>query len=75
MSNKKEHLAFGKKNYMWMLIGIITIAVGFFIMSLEDSPMGFGALGLTVGPIVIMTGFGINFYAILLKSPKTTTED
>ncbi|MBB6459463.1 DUF3098 domain-containing protein [Flammeovirga kamogawensis] len=74
MSNKKEHLAFGKKNYMWMLIGICMIALGFFIMSLESAPMGFGALGLTVGPIVTMAGFGVNFYAILLKPQGSSSE-
>lgn len=68
MSNNKEHLAFGKKNYMFMLIGIGLIMLGFFLMSLDSEPMGFGVLGLTVGPIVVMSGFGLNFYAILLNS-------
>ncbi|NME70187.1 DUF3098 domain-containing protein [Flammeovirga aprica] len=68
MSNNKDHLAFGKKNYQWMLIGILLIALGFFVMSLESAPMGFGVLGLTVGPIIVMSGFGLNFYAILLNS-------
>ncbi|OHX67978.1 DUF3098 domain-containing protein [Flammeovirga pacifica] len=74
MSNKKDHLAFGKKNFVWMLIGIFTIALGFIIMSMESAPMGFGALGLTVGPIIVVAGFGINFYAILLKSESTPQE-
>lgn len=75
MSNNKEHLAFGKKNYIWMLIGIALIAFGFFLMSLESAPMGFGALGLTVGPITVMLGFGLNFYAILLNPSKGSISD
>ncbi|KXX70254.1 DUF3098 domain-containing protein [Flammeovirga sp. SJP92] len=70
MSNNKEHLAFGKKNYKWMLFGILLIAAGFFVMSLDSEPMGFGVLGLTVGPIIVMSGFGLNFYAIL-ANPKS----
>lgn len=75
MSNNKEHLAFGKKNYLWMLIGIVLIALGFFIMSLESAPMGFGFLGLTAGPVIVMAGFGLNFYAILLNPKKGATAD
>ncbi|ANQ51323.2 DUF3098 domain-containing protein [Flammeovirga yaeyamensis] len=74
MSNNKEHLAFGKKNFVWMLIGIFTIVIGFAIMSMETAAMGFGSLGLTVGPIIVVAGFGINFYAILLKTPSAPEE-
>ncbi|MBT1706136.1 DUF3098 domain-containing protein [Chryseosolibacter indicus] len=60
-------LPFGKKNYQWMIIGIIILIVGFTIMSLDPNQHGFGFLGLTLGPIVIMAGFIIEIYAILHK--------
>lgn len=67
MTNK-EKLPFGKTNYTLMLAGIVTILTGFFIMSLDKSEFGFGFLGITLGPIVVLSGFGLEFFAILKKS-------
>ena len=53
-----------------MIIGIVTLIVGFTIMSLDSAPHGFGFLGLTLGPIVVMAGFIIEVYAILHKPTK-----
>ena len=64
MENK---LPFGKKNYQWMIIGVLTLMVGFIIMSLDNTQHGFGFLGLTLGPLVVMAGFIIEIYAILQK--------
>jgi hypothetical protein len=66
-----EHkLPFGKKNYQWMIIGIVTLAVGFIVMSLDKEQHGFGFIGLTLGPIIVMAGFIIEIYAILHKPTK-----
>lgn len=62
-------MPFGRQNYLIMLIGIGTILAGFFIMSLDKEEFGFGFLGLTLGPIVVMAGFVIEFFAILAR-PK-----
>lgn len=62
-----ERLPFGKKNYQWMVIGLIILVVGFIIMSLDSDAYGFGFLGLTLGPIVVMAGFVVEIYAILIK--------
>jgi len=67
MENKQK-LAFTKKNYILMLIGIGILIVGFTIMSLDTEPYGFGFLGLTLGPIIVMIGFIFQFFAILHKS-------
>jgi hypothetical protein len=64
MENK---LPFGKKNYQWIVIGIFTIILGFVIMSLDQKEHGFGFLGLTLGPVVVMAGFMMEIYAILHK--------
>jgi len=63
-------LPFGKKNYQWMIIGVVTLVVGFIIMSLDSTQHGFGFLGLTLGPLVVMAGFVIEIYAILQKPAK-----
>ena len=62
-------LPFGRQNYTLMLIGIGIILAGFFIMSLDKQEFGFGFLGLTLGPIVVMGGFVLEFFAILAR-PK-----
>jgi hypothetical protein len=65
-----DKLPFGKKNYQLMIIGIVTLIVGFTIMSLDTAPHGFGFLGLTLGPLVVMAGFILEIVAILHKPTK-----
>jgi hypothetical protein len=67
MSEKKQ-LGFAKINYIIMIVGVLVLMLGFFIMTLDNEPYGFGFLGLTLGPIIVMIGFAIEFVAILYKS-------
>lgn len=62
-------LPFGKKNYQWMAIGLVVITLGFIFMSIDREQHGFGFLGLTLAPIVVVAGFIIEVFAIL-HSPK-----
>ncbi len=66
MSNKTK-LAFTKKNYVLMIAGVLVLILGFVLMSLDNQPYGFGTLGLTVGPMTVLAGFAIEFFAILHK--------
>ncbi|MDH4092394.1 MAG: DUF3098 domain-containing protein [Cyclobacteriaceae bacterium] len=66
----QHKLPFGKKNYQLMIIGVLTLVIGFIIMSLDKQQHGFGFLGLTLGPIVVMSGFIIEIFAILHKPTK-----
>jgi hypothetical protein len=66
----ESKLPFGKKNYRLMIIGVVTLVVGFIIMTLDSQPHGFGFLGLTLGPIVVMAGFVIEIFAILHKPTR-----
>ena len=68
--NNKSKMAFGKKNYIFMIIGLVVILLGFFIMTLDNEEYGFGFLGITLGPIVLIAGFIIEFFAILTKNKK-----
>jgi uncharacterized membrane protein len=69
--SENRKLAFTKANYVIMIIGIIILSLGFFIMTLDKEPYGFGFLGLTLGPITVMLGFLIQFLAIFYKAkPK-----
>jgi len=64
MENK---LPFGKRNYQMMAIGLILLIIGFIIMSIDKADYGFGFLGLTLGPIIVMAGFIIEIFAILYR--------
>ncbi|MBI3483482.1 MAG: DUF3098 domain-containing protein [Bacteroidetes bacterium] len=65
-------LPFGKKNYQWMIIGVVTLIIGFTIMTMDKEPYGFGFLGITLGPIVVLLGFAIEIFAILHTPEKET---
>ena len=64
---ENNKLPFGKKNYRLMLAGIAIVILGFVLMSLDTEPYGFGFLGLTLGPLVVLAGFVLEFFAILSK--------
>lgn len=68
--DEKKNLAFGRKNYILMLVGIGVIALGLFVMTLDTGQYGHGFLGITLGPIIIMIGFIIEFVAIMVKDRK-----
>lgn len=52
-----------------MILGVILLALGFGIMSMDSDPYGFGFLGITLSPIVVMAGFIVEIFAILY-TPK-----
>lgn len=53
-----------------MIAGLITLIVGFIVMSLDKEPHGFGFLGLTLGPIIVVAGFIIQLVAILYRAEE-----
>ncbi|WP_018477452.1 DUF3098 domain-containing protein [Pontibacter roseus] len=66
MENRNK-LAFGRKNYILMLVGIVLLAVGFIIMTLDKEQYGLGFMGITLGPLVVMAGFIVELFAIMVK--------
>ncbi|MBS1488865.1 MAG: DUF3098 domain-containing protein [Bacteroidetes bacterium] len=62
-------LPFNKKNYRMMIIGVATVIIGFTVMTMDKTPHGFGFLGITLGPIIVLSGFVIEVIAIL-RSPQ-----
>ncbi|HLV15357.1 MAG TPA: DUF3098 domain-containing protein [Xanthomarina sp.] len=88
MGKKKlnEHaesaFVFGKKNYKFMLIGLAFIAIGFILMSgggSDDpnvfSPDIFSFRRIRLAPTLVLIGFGIQVYAILLNPNKKSKSD
>lgn len=57
-------------NYILMIVGVLVLLLGFYIMSIDTEDYGFGFYGITLGPIIVMLGFIIEFFAIMYKSKK-----
>ncbi len=53
-----------------MYLGIAVLILGLVVMTLDKTQYGFGFLGITLGPAILMAGFGIQFWAILYKPKK-----
>ncbi len=71
--SEKRKLAFSRINYVMMIAGIAILILGFIIMTLDSEPYGFGFLGLTLGPVMVLLGFLIQFVTIMYK-PKTNAD-
>ncbi len=72
--SENKNLPFGKMNYIIMLVGIAALIIGFYIMTLDGEPYGFGFLGITLGPIIVFFGFVIEFVAIFYKPKENNKE-
>lgn len=70
MIDKKEGLAFDRSNYLIMIGGIVMLVIGLVIMSLDNEPFGFGFLGLTLGPMIVLSSFIVQFFAIFYTPKK-----
>lgn len=70
-----KKLIFEKTNYLILIVALAVITLGFIIMGMDDTEYGFGAMGLTVAPIVVLTGFGIVFAAIFYKKKDQNTSE
>ena len=75
-SNNNSKFAFTKNNYILLGIGVLFIIIGLFLMqgggSEEPSNFNdeiFSFQRITLAPIIIVSGFIINVFAILY-SPK-----
>ncbi len=73
----KTNFLFGKKNYKWLFIGLLFIAVGFILMSGGGSddpnvfnPEIFNFRRIRLAPTLVLIGFGIQIYAILISPDK-----
>lgn len=79
-THTKEHVGntlFTKENYKWMLIGLVVLAIGFFLMAggkssnpdvFQDKDV-YSTTRITIAPILIIGGLIIEIFAIM-KKPK-----
>jgi len=73
----ENQFVFRRKNYQFMVIGIVVIALGFILMSGggSDDPNVFNPeiyswRRIRLAPTLVLIGFAIEMYAILLNPNK-----
>ncbi len=73
---KSLQLAFQRENYIYMFIGLGLLVLGFLLMigggsdtTTKFSPAIFDFRRLTLAPLLILAGYGMEIYAIM-KRPK-----
>jgi hypothetical protein len=60
--------AFGPRNYRLMWLGLALLAAGFITMMFGDKDnYGEDFVGITLGPLLLLAGFGVEFAAILVR--------
>lgn len=68
---------FGKENFIWMLVGLAIMTVGFFLMAggksadptkFNDNEI-YSFTRITLAPFLIIAGFVVEIFAIM-KKPK-----
>lgn len=76
VNSNTPSFVFDKENYKWMLIGLAIVVFGFILMvgGGSDDPTKFSDeifnfRRITLAPIMVMTGFIVEIYAIMRK-PK-----
>lgn len=75
--NTQSEFLFGKKNYIFMFIGLAFIAIGFILMAGggSDDPNVFNEeiynfQRIRLAPTLIIIGLAIEIYAIMLNPKK-----
>lgn len=69
---------FNKKNYIWMIAGVVVIALGMFLMSGGKSPDPsvfnekevYSTTRITIAPLLILAGIVIEIFAIFRKQEQ-----
>ena len=77
MNDKSTPSIFSKDNYMWMLAGLLVMALGMFLMAggkstdpnVFNKDEVYSTTRITVAPILILAGLVIEMFAIFRK-PK-----
>jgi len=70
---------FGKENYRWMIIGIVIVGLGLILMgggkskdpNVFDPNQVYSFTRITVAPILILIGLGIEIYALFKRKKES----
>lgn len=77
----KHHILFGKENFFWVLIGLAAMLLGFILMmggnsdpTTFDEEAIYSFRRITLAPILILIGLGLQIFAIFRKSPELESD-
>ena len=82
-TQKLDNKLFTSDNFKWMLIGLVVMAIGFFLMAggksadpnvFNDKEI-YSFRRITLAPILIVAGLVIEIYAIMKKQTKKAGEE
>ncbi len=73
LPEEKYHFPLGKTNYTILIIGIITLIIGYIFMAIPDHPDDF--LTRTLSPIILVIGYLIIIPVGLLYRDKKLKKD
>lgn len=72
---KKDYIPFHKENYLFLIIGVVLVVVGFLLMSGGGnetpevySDEVFSTRRLTVAPLVVLSGLAVVMVGIFRKT-------
>jgi hypothetical protein len=60
----QSNMPLGAKDIKILLLGIGIMLIGFFVMTLDKEEFGFGFLGLTLGPLLVLIGIIIPIFSL-----------
>ena len=76
--NPKKEFLFNNRNYRFLLLSIALIAIGFILMAGGGSenpnvfnPEIFNFRRIRLAPTIVLTGFGLAIYTILMPPKKS----
>jgi hypothetical protein len=73
---KADNNLFGKENYIWMVAGLVVLALGFFLMSggksadpkVFDKDSVYSTTRITIAPLLVIIGFVLEIVGIMKKA-------
>lgn len=82
-SSKPEfQFAFAKENYIWMIIGVVVLIIGYILLigggSKDPNEFNYALFNtrrMVIAPIFILLGLVIEVYAIMKKHKKQDTQE
>lgn len=73
--SEKTVMPFGKQNYILMVVGVLFIVLGLVLLAgggsddpTKFNPEIFNTRRMVIAPLLMLTGFVIEFFAIMKKS-------
>ncbi|MFT4600009.1 MAG: putative membrane protein [Arenicella sp.] len=81
--SEEKNLVIGKKNVMFIIIGLVLTLVGFFLMigggsddpNVFDGDEMFSNTRITISPLLVICGYGLVIYGIMKKNKVNSIDN